>query len=935
MKSHGSTILGVLLFLAAGITAHGQVVINEVLYDPPGSDQGFEKVELKNIGVSPVSLSGWQFCVHLVYVGLPAMTMNPGQIVTVHFRMSGTNDANNIYLPTFPSSFGGTELENATDSISIYDCSAAGCFTSLGANNRMVEYVQWGVTGSSPNQERHNVAADLTRPGGPLWSTSGVRDHAPQSGEGLSIAYDGTNGGGGELTLGTDFFVGNPSIGSDNTCSGDPQCDDGVFCNGAEQCVGDQCQAGSDPCPGQSCNEVSDECVNCLDDTDCDDAVFCTDDTCDSGNCVFTPNNANCADDGLFCNGAEICNAVSGCLSGGFPCAFNESCNEDTDTCDFLSLPVALEPVGAVGPASRSGVPPLVSPVLLTHAGDNSGRLFIVDQSGPIRIIDSGGQLLATPFLDLTGLIPALSAGFDERGVLGLAFHPNYAANGRFFVRYSAPRAGDPSEPCFGTSRGCHSEILSEFAVSIGDPNVADPTETVLFSVDEPEFNHNAGHVDFGPDGFLYFSLGDGGGANDGLHLPSLPHGPDGNGLNPQTALGSMLRIDVDTGSPYAIPLDNPFADGIDGLPEVYAYGFRNPYRFTFDDGVGGSGALYVADVGQALFEEVSIVVNGGNYGWAIREGFQCFDPFDPGTPPAVCASTGLLGEPLLDPVMDYDHATGGISVIGGFVYRGTEYPDLNSRYVFGDFSADFGPTGRLYYFETTGPDAFVRREFSVSPGGTAFIGHYLKGIGEDEDGEVYVLVSDDLAPIGSSGQVLKIVPPAPSADGEGPRYLAITPTPSPEPFAILVTPDCPGSTAKYLGAPGARNIAKLQMDPNCAAFLTSGEWGGTVYATGFEVVPDQTYLVQSDFGSPGTPALSSAVSITTSVHADSDENTTVSLPDLFCVLNTLVDNFSTCSFYQADLDPFDPNGTISLPDLFVILNALQGATYGGPSPCP
>ena len=199
----------------------------------------------------------------------------------------------------------------------------------------------------------------------------------------------------------------------------------------------------------------------------------------------------------------------------------------------------------------------LIAPVTGTHAGDGSDRLFIVDQAGFIRIVE-GGVLLPAPFLDLTGSIVALNPFFDERGVLGLAFHPDYPGNGRFFVRYSAPRIGLPAEPCFGTSRGCHAEVLAEFSVS-GDPNVANPAGTVLFSVDEPQFNHDSGGLAFGPDGFLYFTLGDGGGAHDGLADVPPSHGPIGNGQDIFSTLGSILRIDVDGAAPYAIPPDNPF----------------------------------------------------------------------------------------------------------------------------------------------------------------------------------------------------------------------------------------------------------------------------------------------------------------------------------------------------------------------------------------
>ncbi len=390
----------------------------------------------------------------------------------------------------------------------------------------------------------------------------------------------------------------------------------------------------------------------------------------------------------------------------------------------------------------------LVSPVALTHAGDGSGRLFIVDQAGYIRIVKDGA-LLPTPFLDLTGELPVLSTGFDERGLLGLAFHPDYASNGRFFVRYSRPRAGSMGEPCFGTSRGCHTEVLAEYSVS-GDPDLANTTGMVLFEIDEPEFNHNAGAVAFGPDSYLYFTLGDGGGANDGLDEPGLPHGPEGNGQNVETALGAMLRIDVDGGFPYAIPADNPFV-GTTGLDEIWAYGMRNPFTFSFDDGPGGDNTLYLGDVGQDLFEELNIIVKGGNYGWAIREGAHCFDPFNPDMPPANCDSTGLI-----DPIAEYTQAEGGVSIIVGSVYRGTRSPGLVGTLVLGDFSADFGPTGRLYYLIEPSPGTYALRQFSIGRGAEP-LGEYLKGLGEDEAGEVYALTSTELAPTGSGGSVYRI----------------------------------------------------------------------------------------------------------------------------------------------------------------------------------
>ncbi len=453
----------------------------------------------------------------------------------------------------------------------------------------------------------------------------------------------------------------------------------------------------------------------------------------------------------------------------------------------------------------------LTSPVYATHAGDGSGRLFIVDQAGQIRIVQNG-TLLATPFLDLVGEIVPVNPGFDERGVLGLAFHPGYANNGRFFIRYSKPRNGAPSEPCFGTSRGCHEEILAEFSVS-GDPNVANPAGNILFRVDEPQFNHDSGGVSFGPDGLLYFTLGDGGGAHDGLADAPPSHGPIGNGQNINTALGSILRIDVDSPPQvplaYAVPPDNPFV-GQPGVDEIYAYGLRNPYRFSFDDGSGGDGRLFLGDVGQNLFEEIDIIVKGGNYGWVIREGFQCFDPFNPTSPPVSCPSTGPLGEPLLDPVAAYDHGD-GIAIIGGFVYRGSLFPALYGKYIFGDFSRTFFPgDGRLFWLDADG-DLSQIFEFQLGQSNDP-LDLYVFGIGEDENGEIYVMTSGNLGPVGFAGQVFHITSPVVPID--------------------LLPADCPNRLTVNLKGQGRLPIAILGTEVFDVADvdLNSISIGGTVF---------------------------------------------------------------------------------------------------------
>ncbi len=631
----------------------------------------------------------------------------------------------------------------------------------------------------------------------------------------------------------------------------------------------------------------------------------------------------------------QDCEAQGGTFGGE-----NSACLDFAKPC--VTASIGLEPV-ATG---------LISPVSVTHANDGSGRLFIVDQGGFIRVVDAAGNLLATPFLDLTSKIVPLDAGFDERGVLGLAFHPDFATNGRFFVRYSAPRTvpPDPSEPCAGTPRGCHREVLAEYAVSAGDPNVADAaSETILFSIDEPQFNHDAGHVAFGPDGLLYFTLGDGGGANDGLADVPPSHGPIGNGQNIETALGAMLRIDVDSqpdpGLAYAIPADNPFV-GIAGLDEIYAYGLRNPFSFSFDDGPGGTNDLYVADVGQALFEEVDVVVKGGNYGWVLREGLHCFDPLDPTNPPDICTPVGAGGEPLIDPVSEYSHARGGLSVIGGFVYRGAAIPTLTGRYLYGDFSADFGPSGRLYYFDTTGPDAFIRHEFHITPNDDP-LGLFVKGFGEDEDGEVYVCASNELAPTGSTGVILRIVAPtagAPNRDAS--RYVTIIPPQSPDPIGLAVT--CVGGSTKLVGPPSGNpdNIALLVDDPLDAAFLTSAEWGAAVHVTGMgvDIAPDSDYSVHVNVGSVGSTTLSNGVLTRTAVFGDvtgtggGPPDGSANFVDINGTVLAFQESVLAPPLYRADVigsSVCGPNGTVNFQDISTVVGAFQEAPNACAGPCP
>lgn len=394
------------------------------------------------------------------------------------------------------------------------------------------------------------------------------------------------------------------------------------------------------------------------------------------------------------------------------------------------------------------------SPVGLVPVPDGSGRLFVLDQIGVVRIIDADGNLTGEPFLDLRDRLVELMAGFDERGLLGLAFHPEYADNGRFFVFYTAPRGGTTPDTFDSQTH------ISEFQVS-ADPDMADAaSEQILLTIDKPQFNHNGGQLAFGPDGFLYITVGDGGGANDNEH----GHNPaSGNGQDRLTLLGKVLRIDVDSGDPYAIPADNPFADQDDSRGEIWALGLRNPWRASFDQ--GGSRRLFVGDAGQDLFEEIHIVSRGGNYGWNIKEASSCFDPDAPGTPPATCPDVGSDGSPLIDPILEYPHFDEnsdavGVVVIGGYVYRGSAIPTLRGQYIFGDYGTTFeSPSGRLFAGIENAAGAWTMRNLPVAGDESGAIGSFLLGFGQDLDGELYILTSQVVGPTGTTGRVLKIVP--------------------------------------------------------------------------------------------------------------------------------------------------------------------------------
>jgi glucose/arabinose dehydrogenase len=340
-------------------------------------------------------------------------------------------------------------------------------------------------------------------------------------------------------------------------------------------------------------------------------------------------------------------------------------------------------------------------PLYLTAPPGDLTRLFIVEKTGAIRIVKNG-TLLATPFLDISGQISSVG----EQGLLGLAFDPNYASNGRFFVHYSDP---------LGNTR------VSSFQGS-ADADIANAgSEQIILTATQPYPNHKGGQLVFGPDGMLYLGLGDGGSGGD----------PQGRGQDRSDLLGSILRLDVQAGSSYTVPSDNPFIGQAGARPEIWSYGLRNPWRFSFDRGTGD---LYIADVGESRFEEVDIspaaegAGKGANYGWNLMEGKHCFS-----TSP--CNQTGLTL-----PLHEYNHSQ-GCSITGGYVYRGSAVPALQGIYFFADFCQ-----GWVRSFRVAGGAATELTDWRVlQPGGS------ITSFGEDAAGELYLM--------SANGGVFKVVP--------------------------------------------------------------------------------------------------------------------------------------------------------------------------------
>lgn len=344
-------------------------------------------------------------------------------------------------------------------------------------------------------------------------------------------------------------------------------------------------------------------------------------------------------------------------------------------------------------------------PIVVTHANDGSDRVFVAEQDGVVKVFPNDQECEeATVFLDINERC-VYADNQNEEGLLGMAFHPKYKQNGQFFLYYTS-------------NESPHLSVVSRFTVSKDDPNhVDDKSEEVLMRIPQPFWNHNGGTIEFGPDGFLYIALGDGGSGND----------PNGNGQNLTTLLGSILRIDVDHRDgdlAYAIPKDNPFiktevpvgprGQTAKACPEIYAYGVRNIWRLSFDSKTGD---LWAADVGQNLWEEINIIQKGGNYGWNVREGKHWFRP----------DGKDVDRKDLIDPVFEYHHDIGK-SITGGTVYRGTRVPELVGKYVYGDYVS-----GRLWALDYDVKAGKVKGNYSLTGENLP-----MMSFGADQSGELY-----------------------------------------------------------------------------------------------------------------------------------------------------------------------------------------------------
>lgn len=407
----------------------------------------------------------------------------------------------------------------------------------------------------------------------------------------------------------------------------------------------------------------------------------------------------------------------------------------------------------------------LASPLQLEAAPDDTDRRFIVDQNGQILILRPDGTLADEPFLDISDRMVELRDGFEERGLIGFAFHPDFADNGRFYVHYSAPLRADAPD------NWDHTAIVSEFTVPVDTPDRADhASERELLQVPQVNRKTNAGALAFGPDGYLYIAMGEGGGAHGigeviygALEVPPRGNVWDFQAQDIHNLYGKILRIDVDHGWPgYAVPENNPFV-GEPGRDEIFAWGFRNHYRMSFDP--AGEFGLLAAAVSESLWETVYRVDEPGNYGWPIREGTYCYDRQNPLDPPEECATEGPNGWTIQDPIIQYPNNNAadspldvepmGTAIVGGHVYRGDALPELAGTFVFADYSLNpREPSGQIY---SARPGSDVGELWPIEA--VVQLEARAQGMGVDGEGELYVLTRESFSPRGDTGKVFKLVP--------------------------------------------------------------------------------------------------------------------------------------------------------------------------------
>ncbi|WP_229311694.1 PQQ-dependent sugar dehydrogenase [Larkinella rosea] len=382
-----------------------------------------------------------------------------------------------------------------------------------------------------------------------------------------------------------------------------------------------------------------------------------------------------------------LCSSLAATVSFAFlvslACQPREADEDKTIETPGTTAPIATVQLENAFPALRFS-----NLVEFTHAGDGTNRLFVIEQEGRIRVFENNSAVkTAGTFLDIASKV----ASGGEMGLLGLAFHPDFKQNGYFFVNYTK---NNPRET-----------VIARYKATAGSNQVDPATEAILFKFEQPYTNHNGGKIAFGPDGFLYIAAGDGGSGGD----------PQNNGQNLKTMLGKMLRIDVnktDKGN-YGIPADNPFVGNANAFPEIYAYGLRNPWRFSFDK---QTGQLWAGDVGQNTLEEIDIIKKGGNYGWRLKEGQECFNP-----------KNDCNQGQLIEPIHQYPRSE-GVSVTGGVVYRGNRLTDLQGKYLYADFGS-----GKVWAISFDG-DKKTGNQLITSDGGP------VSAFGEDANQEVYLL---------------------------------------------------------------------------------------------------------------------------------------------------------------------------------------------------